>query len=535
MLTRHAMGIRKPWMDTAMARKAFRLTGLALLIIAGVLLVAHLVFRPPSLEGRPVSQGIQASDRTALGRFALTVPDGAAGQTAVVPLLSGTDAFTARIATIRAAEVALDVQYYIWQSDTAGLILLDELRAAAERGVRVRLLLDDNGITGLDGHLAALDAMEAVEVRLFNPFILRTPKWLGYAFDFFRLNRRMHNKSLTADGAVSILGGRNIGDLYFGLGEGMQYIDTDVMVAGQAAFDVTADFDRYWASRSAHLADRILPDPAEDALSHLSAEAQRLSLTAEGQRYGDRLREANIVRQIGDGQVSVEWTDVTLVSDDPAKGLGRAHNSDLLFPQLMELLALPSRSVDLISAYFVPGRQFTQALSDLEARGVRVRILTNSQDATDVILVHSAYIKYRPELLRSGVELYELKPSLASDAEAEDATGSSRASLHSKTLLIDGKQMFVGSFNFDPRSLMLNTEMGVLIDSATLAGTFEDRLDAVLPVAAFRPVLERDGRIAWQSATKAGETVLLSSEPGTTVMSRLVLRLLGLLPIEWLL
>lgn len=503
--------------------------------IVAALLVANLVFRPPSLADRTVSHRVTASPQTALGRFALTVPEDAAGPSGVVPLLSGPDAFAARVAVIRAAEVALDVQYYIWQPDAAGLILLDELRAASERGVRVRLLLDDNGITGLDGHLAALDALANVEVRLFNPFILRTPKWGGYAFDFFRLNRRMHNKSLSADGAVSIVGGRNIGDLYFGLGEGMQYIDTDVMVTGQAATDVHADFDRYWASGSAHPADRILADPETGAVDRLTAEARRLFNAEAGQVYAARLREANVITQIAEGSVAFEWTTVTLVSDDPAKGLGGADQVDLLFPQLMALISRPERSVDLVSAYFVPGRQFTGALANVAERGIRVRVLTNSQNATDVILVHSAYIKYRPELLKSGVELYELKPGYTSGVEAEDASGSSRASLHSKTLSIDGERVFIGSFNFDPRSFALNTEMGVLIDSPQLAGTFEDTFETTLPMAAYRPIMNADGDLMWEEKKVDGNIVQSSEEPGTNFLSRFVLSALGLLPIEWLL
>lgn len=213
--------------------------------------VAHFVFRPPSLDGRTVTQAVRASEATPLGRLALSRSEEQDEQSGVLPLLDGPDAFVARIALIRAAEGAVDVQYYIWQRDATGLLLLDELRKAAERGVRIRLLLDDNGITGLDADLAALDAMPGVEVRLFNPFVLRTLKSLGYAFDFVRLNRRMDNKSLTVDGAVSILGGRNIGDVYFGFGTGVQFIDTDVMVTGAVAGAIGSDFDRYWHSRSA--------------------------------------------------------------------------------------------------------------------------------------------------------------------------------------------------------------------------------------------------------------------------------------------
>src|SRR5690606_21263168 len=277
----------------------------------------------------------------------------------VIPLLDGLDAFAARVALIRAAEIGLDVQYYIWQRDATGLILLNELRKAAGRGVRVRLLLDDNGISGLDDDLAALDALPGVEVRLFNPFVLRTLKPLGYAFDFFRLNRRMHNKSLTADGGVSIVGGRNVGNVYFGFGRGVQFIDTDVIVTGQAAADIGTDFDRYWQSRSSHPIARLVDHKAPRSLDRLISDAMQAAGPREGKLYDERLRSSKLVGQIASAQLTFDWTKIVLISDDPAKGLGEAANHELFFPQLMGMLATPSRSVDLVSAYFVPGQTFT--------------------------------------------------------------------------------------------------------------------------------------------------------------------------------
>ena len=486
-------------------------------LIAAVLAAAHLVFRPPSLAGRTISEAVGASMATALGRLALAPPPGEAGRSGVLSLVDGPDAFAARIALVRAAQVALDVQYYIWQRDATGLILLEELRKASERGVRVRLLLDDNGIGGLDADLAALDALPGFEIRLFNPFILRTPKPLGYVFDFVRLNRRMHNKSLTADGAASILGGRNIGDVYFGFGSGVQFIDTDVLVAGPAAADIGADFDRYWQSGSAHPLDRIVGAADAGAL--------------------DRLRQTPLVGDLLAGRLRFEWTGVALVSDNPAKGLGQATIRDLLFPQLMALLARPARSVDLVSAYFIPGSKFTQMLERQAGAGVRVRILTNSQAATDVAVVHSAYVKYRPHLLGAGVELYELKPEHAPRDETEPRrlAGSSRASLHSKTLAVDGERIFIGSFNFDPRSLLLNTEMGVLIDSPRMAGAVEKAFSELFPFVSYVPELTAADGLVWDEPAADGTHIRHDREPGTDALSRLVLRFLGLLPIEWLL
>lgn len=510
--------------------------GLAALLLVALLAGAHFAFQPPPLAGRIASEAVAASPDTLLGRFAFDPTH--QGRTGVIPLLDGPDAFAARIGLIREAEIALDVQYYIWQRDATGLILLDELRHAAQRGVRVRLLLDDNGIRDLDEELAALDAMANFEVRLFNPFILRQWKPLGYAFDFFRLNRRMHNKSLTADGAVSILGGRNIGDVYFGFDQDLQFIDADVMVAGQAAADVEADFDRYWQSDSAHPISHIVGSPPQDALQRFASDAQQAAGSDEGRRYFERLAQSRLVSDLHAGRLTFVWTDVLLVSDDPAKGLGKAANRDLLFPQLMALLSRPQRSVDLVSAYFVPGKTISKAFERLAHDGVRVRILTNSQAATDVLIVHSAYVKYRPRLLNAGLELYELKPehSLADDEpDPQGLVGSSRASLHSKVLGVDERWVFIGSFNFDPRSALLNTEMGVLIDSPEIAKSLAQAFSTVFPHTSYRPVMTAQGDLAWDEQRPDGVTIRHETEPRTDPLSRAVLWFLGLLPIEWLL
>lgn len=510
---------------------------LVLVGIAAVLVAAHLVYRPPPLTGRRESRAIAASPETPLGRLVLQEAARQDFDSGVIPLLDGPGAFAARVALIRAAAVSLDVQYYIWSRDATGLILLDELRQAAGRGVRIRLLLDDNGIVGLDSDLAALATLPQVEVRLFNPFILRRFKLLGFAFDFVRLNRRMHNKSLTADGAASILGGRNIGDIYFGFGSGVQFLDADVLVAGRIAADIAADFDRYWQSGSSHPVERIVATPGAGALARLVADAGRAEASAEGQLYTAHLRGSDMVRSLVSHELEFEWTEVALVSDDPAKGLGRAAEKDHLFPQLMALLATPARSVDLVSAYFIPGRRFSRQLERLAKAGVRVRILTNSQAATDVLVVHSAYVRYRPRLLRSGVGLYELKPDFGTEDEAAPRrlTGSSRASLHSKTLAIDEQRIFIGSFNFDPRSLLLNTEMGVLIDSAELAGALAGAFSGRFGPASYAPVREASGAIAWDETIADGTLIRHRTEPGTNPASRMLLRILGLLPIEWLL
>ncbi|ARJ69587.1 phospholipase D-like domain-containing protein [Paracoccus contaminans] len=510
------------------------LVGLIATVVAALLILAllHLYYRPPSLKGRTVSAALPPSPQTRIGHAALTAGAGHPGTSGVVALSDGLDAFAARVALIQAAERSLDLQYYIWQHDLTGLFLLNEVRKAAERGVRVRMLLDDNGIpSSLDADLAALNSMPTVEVRLFNPFILRWPKTAGYLFDFVRLNRRMHNKLMIADGAATILGGRNIGDIYFSYGAGPHYLDTDVLAVGEVAAEAGADFDRYWASRSAYPAERILTRGR--AAPRGRADLRTALAEEKAQSYRQAVQTRPLVADLIAGHLALDWVPVHLVSDDPAKGLGLARSRDLLFAQLMRLIASPRKSVDIASAYFVPGKSFTQRLVRLVNEGVRVRILTNSQEATDVLVVHSAYVKYRPALLEGGVRLYELRATPAQPRERARGT-STRASLHSKTVSVDEERVFIGSFNFDPRSVVLNTEMGVMIDSPRLARELTAGFDEVLPQLSYVPKRDEYGLIQWHEPGNPAGTAHLA-EPGTNRVQRLMLWLLGRLPIEWLL
>ena len=512
------------------------MTLLAVLVLAvgAVLAMLHIAFRPPALRHRTSSRAVRISRDTPMGRAVLDQAAGHDHDSGVVALHDGLDAFGARIALIREATEALDIQYYIWQRDMTGLVLLAELHQAALRGVRIRLLLDDNGIAGLDADLAALNALPTVEVRLFNPFILRRPKGLGFLFDFVRLNRRMHNKALIADGAATILGGRNIGDIYFAFGDGPHYLDTDVLAFGQVASDAGEEFDRYWDSRSAYPAEMLLP-PAPDGLDRLQDDLRRALETPSALAYRQGVVTRPLVADLVAGELSLDWVPIRLISDDPAKGIGRARNRDLMFAQLMRMIASPDRSVDIISAYFVPGRKFTERLIRLVAEGRQVRILTNSQEATDVLVVHSAYVKYRPRLLAGGIRLYELCATRAQPREPRVPGASTRASLHSKTVSVDGERIFIGSFNFDPRSVLLNTEMGVLIDSPRLASEVSRGLDAVLPAVSYGPVRTSSGRIVWNQPAEGKPAIVHLTEPGTNWVQRRTLWLLGRLPIEWLL
>lgn len=512
------------------------LRGLLKLAIALALTVVilRLTHPLPDLPASEASAAISVNEETRLGAALLPLMDRHDGLSGVVPLADGRDALAARILLARAAEQSIDVQYYIWQMDTTGWLFLEELRAAAERGVRIRMLLDDNGIPGLDNVLADLDAMKNVEIRIFNPFTMRSPKLLSYAFDFFRLNRRMHNKSMTVDGVASVIGGRNIGDIYFAYGEGTAYFDLDVLAVGPVAEDVSADFDAYWTSGSSYAAADVLP-PSEGGLEEMATAVAEAEGSARGTQYAAAIADAPILSQVLAGEDVMEWTTVTLISDDPVKGLGQADVDDLLVGQLPQIIGRPERSLDLVSAYLIPGEVGIAQIKGYLEDGIRTRLVTNSLEATDVPVVHSAWMGYRDRLVREGVEVRELRarPDRPEGASLLQLLTGSQSSLHAKTFAIDQERIFIGSFNFDPRSASLNTEMGFLIESPQIATSLSRALDQT---EIYYEVTEGpDGAIRWIETTEGGETISFDREPNTSAFQRGLVTFMSWLPVEWIL
>ncbi|MEZ5566488.1 MAG: phospholipase D family protein [Gammaproteobacteria bacterium] len=458
------------------------------------------------------------------------------GKDGILGFENPVQSFAARVALARSAERTLDVQYYIWHGDTTGMLLLQALREAAERGVRVRLLLDDNGTRGIDAELAALDSLEHMEVRLFNPFRNRRFKSLGYVYDFSRLNRRMHNKSFTADSQATMVGGRNVGDEYFGATTGVLKADLDVMLVGPIVDSVSTDFDGYWASASAYPVAGIVRSLTPDQRSAVLRTMQGITDSTAAQTYQESINAATRDFVTSSDENAFVWAKVRMVTDDPAKGMGSAKKEGLLVTQLDEILEKPTRSVLLVSPYFVPGKHGTQIFTDLAKRGVDVRILTNALEATDVIAVHSGYAKRRKPLLAAGVQLYEMQRQSADVRRNKSAGpfGSSASSLHAKTFAVDGSRAFVGSFNLDQRSIHLNTELGFVIDSPELAQEIESAFDNGIPESAYEVHLDDNGHLYWLDR-HGSEVTRLDKEPNSGPFKRLAVTMLGWLPIEWLL
>ncbi len=495
----------------------------------------------PPQQARQASHALLDTAQTRLGLA--VAPDLAnhPGLSGFIPMSTGPDALVARFALARAADRTLDVQYYDFHADAIGAALLSELITAADRGVRVRLLLDDLHTKGKDEILAAVDSHPNLEVRLFNPFVHRHARWIDFLGGYARVNRRMHNKSMTADSQVSIVGGRNIGDEYFAAPAALEFSDFDVVAFGPAVAEVSAEFDDYWNS------DVVYPIAAllgAHSATHMDLAEVRQQL---GQRmqalrstpYANALTSTDLARSLTQKDVGVYFGRSTLIADRPAKvTLPPEDSSTHAMPKLRERLGQAREELILVSPYFIPGKSGTRWLQDMAARGVKVRVLTNSYAAMDVPGIMAAYSAYREELLRSGVELYELKASLVHGLEAEadeDSSTSPKSSLHAKSYMADARTIFVGSMNLDPRSVALNTEMGLVIESETLGSHIRERLMTQLPEIAYHLELDTradpKGRLVWVTQVH-GQDTRYESEPGMSLWDSFLRTLQRALPIE---
>jgi cardiolipin synthase C len=485
----------------------------------------------PSLPERLPMSALSDTDNTRLGSAVSALAAAHPGRSGVYPLAEGGDAFAARALLAAAAERSIDAQYYIWHDDVTGRLLFDALCQAADRGVRVRLLLDDNSTAGLDPTIAALAAHRNIFVRLFNPLVNRRPRWTNYLYDFSRVNHRMHNKSFTVDGQVTIVGGRNVADEYFDVAGAVAFADLDVIAVGPVVREVSSSFDLYWNSASAYpaltIVSAVAPEEAAQILASLAATRSQPGATS----YLERLRASRVVSELGEQRLPLEWTEVRLVEDDPRKVFAEDREL-LMLPRLLELTGKPAAQFDLVSPYLVLMENGTASLAALAESGVRVRVLTNSLASNDVAAVHAGYAKHRKALLRAGIALYELEPRRADSGTA--AKHGSSAALHAKTFQVDGARAFVGSFNFDPRSAHLNTELGFVIESPQLAGQLSSFFDSEVPQHAYQVELNGKGDLQWIESTSAGHRVH-DTEPETSAWRRGSVHVLSVLPIDWLL
>lgn len=500
--------------------------------------------RLPSLDGREATHAFTDTADTVLGKVARAPDDAALGTSGVHAINDPHEAFAARALLAGAAERSLDLQYYSWGDDTTGWLLLEALWRAAERGVRVRLLLDDGATKGMDATLAALDCHRNIDVRLFNPFPDRRFRVLGYLTDFFRLNRRMHNKSFTADSQATIVGGRNVGNKYFGATDGMAFADLDIIAVGTVVDAVSRTFDGYWNSASAYPVQLLAAPPTEESRDTLQRRLREICDAPEAEEYLKVVESTEMMDKLLAGALDLEWVSVKLFYDEPGKVLERVDRSALMVNRVEALFRDADEEVDVVSPYFVTGKRAAKWLADFPGHGTRVRVLTNSLAATDVAAVHAGYARRRKTLLQGGVKLYELKAEGGHDhsknalIKAARRGGSSRSAsaLHAKIYAFDRQRVFVGSFNMDQRSVRLNTEMGLLIESPGLASMIGDYLDDEVRAIAYEPKMTSDGRsIEWIEYDDDKGEQHHRTEPKTSLPLRIAVHLMAKLPIEWML
>lgn len=456
-----------------------------------------------------------------------------------VLLGNGLDAFVARAVLAELAERSLDVQYYLYHKDLVGGLFSGFLWKAAERGVRVRILVDDMDMDGRDAAIIAFDSHPNIEVRLFNPFDRNTIRQLQYVTGLGSVTRRMHNKSFTADNAATIVGGRNIGDEYYDADPTLQFADLDVLAIGPVVKEVSNAFDLYWNSSLAYPVTTIIKDrPTEEELRSFEADLQAFMDEQQTSNYMTALLNSKLAEQINDDMVPYYWGDAAVVVDHPDKISSSRDADDLhLVTQLAPYFDNLHQELIIISPYFVPGEEGVEFFKKLVDKGVRVIILTNSLSSNDVGIVHAGYSKYRKALLKNGVGLYEMNKKLTSAQRKakKGEGGSSKASLHAKTFVLDRKKVFIGSLNLDPRSFYENSEIGLVLSSDEVAEGMAEKLLADMEKGAFRLELREDEEeneyLLWHGY-EDDKAVTFDVEPYTGFWRRLGVDIMSLLPID---
>ena len=501
---------------------------LTLLVLSGLLLADHLT---PKALGPHSSVLPPQPAQTAIDRELVRLQAQHPGQTGVAFLTDGLDAYAARAVITRHAGRSLDLQYYLWHDDLIGHLMAQELYQAAERGVRVRILLDDMNARDKDALMMALDRHPNIDIRLYNPFRNRNGLWrlVEMVQRFFSVNHRMHNKAWIADGRVAIVGGRNIGAEYFSARADVNFRDLDLLVAGPAVAQANSIFDAYWNSETAvPVAALAFHTPAQ--LRLLVRQSEHEAKLAAAQPYLRRVARSQAARSYYRDAVDLHWSrSVEIVSDPPMKHR-RDDPANWLVTRLAGELQSTRHKALLISPYFVPGEEGTDGMTAMVRRGAMVAVVTNSLAANDVAAVHGGYMHYRAPLLRGGVHLYELKAH--GYGGSNGLFGSSGASLHTKAFMLDDARGFVGSFNLDPRSAYLNTEMGVLFDDPVLAAQLRaEYLRLADPAQSYWLSLDAQGQVRWLDRA-AQPPVLLDHEPDTAFWLRASARAISWLPLE---
>lgn len=469
--------------------------------------------------------------QTTFGKRAVELAAGHGDMSGFLMQADGIDNLATRLLLAERAEKSIDAQYYLIDNDAAANLFVESLLRAADRGVRVRLLLDDIQTKGYDDAMAALDSHANFEIRIFNPFA-RGARNLNAARDFSRVNRRMHNKTFTIDNSITIIGGRNIAGEYFAARKDVNFGDLDAVAIGPVVEQVSRQFDLYWNDQYA------LPIPAfidipDDVDAKLQAVRDRYAETrahlAETP-YADVLMRS--VDELIDEEADFAWAPARLVFDAPEKARREPLDDDKsIVPALRQAIEDGLRELIVVSPYFVPSDDTIKAVAELRARGMEIIVITNSLASNNHAVVHSGYAPKRKPLLQLGVRLYETRPDASPTGAFRAGHKGAEATLHTKAFIVDRETLFLGSFNFDPRSRNINTELGVIIESREIAEPLAARVETRLDSATYQVILDENNRIRWIEHTPDGE-VVLSKEPETSFWTRWKVNMMRLLPIE---
>ncbi|ELA08066.1 phospholipase D/transphosphatidylase [Moraxella macacae 0408225] len=495
------------------------------------------------------------------------------------PIITSRDALASRSLLTNYAKHSIDIQYYIWNNDEAGQLMLKQLYDVANRGVKVRLLLDDLNTDGkLDQLLLAFSGHPNIAVRLINPKIIRAVRPINFVLGMPRYHRRMHNKSMTFDKQLSIIGGRNIGNEYLRSDTNNEFSDLDVLLAGKVVDSISESFERYWQSEMAYDIETLVypykmmnttnpnaknPSPKQRFLASLdkiyqpklanpwltSAKFYQLPNCQQNCSPNNELTKHTVKTAVSidklliTGKLPLRWKKIDFFADNVTKLTKKDDESSRLVTQLRNTIGTPKKKFTVISSYFVPTNQGVAELNQLVNDGVKVTVLTNSFDSTDVPIVHTGYSKARLLMLRAGVRLYELKSSADADLRIKKPSlrrNEISTSLHTKAFAVDDRLAFIGSYNVDPRSAHINTELGVVIYDSALAKALHAIFDDELLNVAYRLGFGADDQLVWQTLdedTLALQKVVITknNEPRLSLANNLWISVFSLLPIQWLL
>ncbi len=474
------------------------------------------------------------TDNTYLGRHLKEeVSQHPNGYSGFYLLNSGIEALSARLLMAERAERSIDAQYYLIENDITGNAFIASLLRAADRGIRVRLLIDDMFTDGYDAGMLGLDSHPNFEIRVFNPFANRTFRYLGALTSFTRINRRMHNKSFTVDNQLTIFGGRNIGDAYFNADENATFYDLDVAAVGPVVNNISSMFDEYWNhERAAPLPAFIKKTTDTDAqLARIRVALEKRHKQITNTKYARAVKDTYLELVEEDSSIFT-WADYKLIYDSPDKSFkSKASQSKSIITPIRNSLLNAQNEIIIASPYFVPLKSGIEVISKLQKRGVNVTIITNSHAATNQSLVQAGYAPARKPLLKNGIKIYEVKPTIADTGIELTDFSSAKVTLHTKAYIVDRKELFIGSFNFDPRSAYINTELGVIIHSPKLASYMAEKVNEALPDASYELFLNDEGKLRWREIN-AGQEVIFHTDPLTTWRERMVTRFLRILPIK---